>query len=105
MPQSHSSELRSPLCPVAMSCYSVAACAVLGALFGLVNSHFPAMAFLAVAGCYLVVGLIDQFLISPSHRRAAVLPIGASTSGADNLVAEAVGANSRTRELTPSTTH
>lgn len=105
MPRSHSSVLRSPLRPVAMSCYSAAACAALGALFGLVSSHFPAMGFLVVAGFYSIMGLIDQFLISPSHHSQAVVQMGASTSGAENLVAEAIDAKSRARELTSSTTH
>ena len=101
MPQSHLSGSRPSLCPVAMSCYSAAACAALGALIGLVNSHFPATGFAAIAGFYLTAGLIDQFVIA-ARRQPSTVSMHTAASGAENLVAEAVGATV-SRDLATST--
>ncbi|WP_157605922.1 hypothetical protein [Schlesneria paludicola] len=103
MHPSRMSNFQSSLCPVAMSCYSASGCAAIGALFGLASSHFPAVGFAAIAGAYLIAGLVDQFVVVPLQRRESILPMHPAASGAENLVAEAVITVTRPRDLATST--
>lgn len=92
------SPLRLSMNPVALSSYSVAVSSFAAAVLGLPISHWPSGALAGVGGFYLLVGLFSRkssaTLVNKNHD------VSRQTAGADNLVAEAVGANQVTSPST-----
>ena len=96
---SHNAESVSPpsMNPVALSSYSVAACSFAASILGLGFSHWPSAGLVSVGGFYLIVGLLNRTSLKSAVTEVPTQEISRQTSGADNLVAEAVGG---TREQT-----
>ena len=90
-----SQRTQSSVNPVALSSYSVAICSFSIAALGMGFSHWPSGALAGVGGFYLIVGFFSRTspLIANSHG-AEHADVSRQTSGAENLIAEAVGVGS-----------
>ena len=75
--------------PVALSSYAVAVSSFAAAVLGLPISHWPSGALAGVGAFYLIVGFFSRTASIATHRDPH--EISRHGSGADNLVAEAVG--------------
>ena len=101
---SHNAQSASRLSmnPVALSSYSVAICSFATSILGLGIGHWPSGALAGVGGFYLIVGLFNRTAPQSAFNNESAQEISRQTSGADNLVAEAVGGS---RELTSPALH
>jgi hypothetical protein len=76
--------------PVVLSCYAVAICSFITAGIGLGITHFPSVGLAIVGVFYLIVAVVGRVSSRRAQGRNAVPQISLQTSGADNLVAEAI---------------
>ena len=82
--------------PVALSSYAVAICSFAAAPLAFVFKDFPGIGLAAVGGFYLAVGTMSHVLTASKTLPESAHGIGGHTSGADNLVAEAMSGSRET---------